>query len=327
MPLTTIGSYLTTMDEFGAHWEDVNAELGGMPATDLTLAGGYTRDDFLADRATLQAAITDLEDKENDRQIAAAARDTQRTELRERMASFRGMLQGKLPGSPYLAAAPKLPGATVSETKFLAPMDDMASLWAKIDADTSTPGFTPPFLLAGGYDLAAFQSDLADMRTMFLAVTDAENDQRVARKKRDALLPKARARMTQYRSLVIGTFGDGHPLVESMPAMTPSEGEEQGLPVPTGLVLLAESDFTVTANWNAVEGADGYILSVQDEPPGSSSPPPFIDEPTVFDTNTANLGPYTPDHTIRMTVRTVIGGEEGDQSPAAEVTLPSGPPP
>lgn len=128
MPVTTIGSYLTTYDEFIAHWDDVNTELGGAPATDLTLQGGYSRADMIADRATLQTAITGLEDKENDRQIAASSRDIAKDELRDRLASFRGMLQGKLPGSPYLTAAPTLPDRRANETKFLAPLDDMASL-------------------------------------------------------------------------------------------------------------------------------------------------------------------------------------------------------
>jgi hypothetical protein len=224
MAITTIGSYLTTLDEFIAHWDDVNTELGGTPATDLTLQGGYARDGMIADRAALQAAITDLEDKENDRQIAASARDITKDELRERLASFRGMLQGKLPGSSYLAAAPRLPRPGAAETKFLAPLDDMASLWAKVNADTTIADFTPPLLLAGGYDLATFNADLAEVRTMFGAVATAENDLRVARKQRDAMLPPARARMIQYRTLVTATFGDTHPMTLSLPSLSASGG-------------------------------------------------------------------------------------------------------
>src|SRR3990172_1219046 len=108
MPITTIGSYITTYDEFLAHWEDVNLALGGTPATDLTLQGLYTRANMITDRATLQAAITLLEDRENDRQIAANSRDVQKDELRDRLGQFRGMLKGKLPGTAYLAAAPKM---------------------------------------------------------------------------------------------------------------------------------------------------------------------------------------------------------------------------
>lgn len=326
MPLTSIGSYLTTMDDFGSHWDDVNMELGGSPTTDLTLQGGYTRADFLADRATLQAAITDLEDKENDRQIAASQRDTKRGELRDRLSSFRGMMLGKLPGSAYLAAAPKLPALTTSETKFLAPLDDMASLWAKVNADTAIADFTPPLLLGGGYDLATFTTDLSDMRALFLTVNTSENDQRVARKQRDALLPQARARMSQYRVLVAATFGDGHPMVVSLPDMTPPDGPRGGSSTPTGLTLLAHSDFRVTAHWDAVAGAEHYLLRVQDEPPGGGAPPPFIEEATTFAETTVVLGPYSPEHTVRMKVVAVVNGEASEESSVAAVTLPSGPP-
>jgi hypothetical protein len=224
MAVTSIGSYLTTLDEFISHWADVNAELGGTPATDLTLHGGYSREAMIADRAALQTAVTDLVDKENDRQIAASGRDIAKEELRERLASFRGMLRGKLPESPYLAAAPRLPHPAAAVTKFLTPLDDMASLWAKVDADTTTAGFTPPLLLAAGYDLATFVTDLADLRTMFAAVASAVNELRVARKQRDALLPPARARMLQYRTLVTATFGDTHPLTLSQPSFHPPGG-------------------------------------------------------------------------------------------------------
>ena len=50
MPISDIGSYVSVMDEFLAHWEDVNLQLGGAPATDLKLQGNYTLAMFLADR-------------------------------------------------------------------------------------------------------------------------------------------------------------------------------------------------------------------------------------------------------------------------------------
>lgn len=39
MPLTDIGSYVNVMDQIAAHWDGVNTELGGAPATDLKLQG------------------------------------------------------------------------------------------------------------------------------------------------------------------------------------------------------------------------------------------------------------------------------------------------
>lgn len=259
MPITTIGSYLSTADEFTSHWDDVNTELGGTPATDLTLQGGYTRADMIAERGTLQALITDLEDKENDRQIASSSLGIQREETRGKLSSFRGMMQGLLPGTPLLAAAPKLPPRDAAESKFLGPLDDMASLWAKVNATTTIVGFTPPLLLAGGYDLASFVSDLADLRAMFLALTTAENDLRVARKQRDALLPKLRARMVQYRVLVEATFGEGHALVLSLPSLSPSSG---GAPPATSVTLAGDwNETSEVAELSWTESTDPNLAS------------------------------------------------------------------
>ncbi len=63
MVITTIGSYLTTLDEFTADWNVVNTELGGTPTTNLTL----------------RATVTDLEVKGNNRQMAAKSRTMKTT--------------------------------------------------------------------------------------------------------------------------------------------------------------------------------------------------------------------------------------------------------
>ena len=132
MPLNGIGSYLTTMDEFSAHWDDVNIILGGTPATDLKLQGGFTRALFITLRTDLGAAITALEDLENARETAVVSRDQKKTAILLRINQFRGMLRGLLPNSIYVGAAPLVPSFGLAETRFLAPFDDVASLWALI---------------------------------------------------------------------------------------------------------------------------------------------------------------------------------------------------
>ena len=222
MPISDIGSYVSVMDEFLAHWEDVNTELGGAPATDLKLQGNYTRALFLADRDAIDAAITGLVGLENTREIGGQNRDTAKQALVGRLNQFRAILRALLPGSSYAAAAPLVPPFSSAESKFLTPFDDMAHLWSKINADT-IPGFTGPLLL-GAYTLALFQTDLAAMRAGFSTVTVAENDERIAREQRDALLPLARERIVQYRSMVEGLLGPTNPLTLSLPDLTPPPG-------------------------------------------------------------------------------------------------------
>jgi hypothetical protein len=65
MPLTDPGSYVGVMDEISPHWEDVNTELGGAPATDLKIAGGMTRALFITLRNDVSAKLIDEQDLEN----------------------------------------------------------------------------------------------------------------------------------------------------------------------------------------------------------------------------------------------------------------------
>jgi len=223
MPLNDIGSYVPTMDEFSAHWEDVNTALGGTPATDLKLKGNYTRTMFIADRNAIETSITGLVGLENTREIAAQSRDAAKQGLVGRLNQFRALLRALLPGSSYANVAPLVPPFSSAESKFLTPFDDMSNLWLKINADATIPGFTPP-LLIGTYAVALFQTELAAMRTGFTGLTTAENDERIAREQRDALLPLARERMVQYRSMVEGLLGPTHPLTLSLPDVSPPAG-------------------------------------------------------------------------------------------------------
>jgi hypothetical protein len=225
------------MDEFYAHWDDVNIFLGGTAATDLKLQGLYTRAMFFADRNAIDAAITALVGLENSREVAANNRDLLKQGLAARLNSFRGILRALFPNSIYAGAAPLVPVFSSVESRFLTAFDDMSNLWAKINADATLPGFTPPLVIAG-ITLAQFQTELAAMRTVFTAVTVAENDERIGRQNRDALLDPARERMIQYRALVEAVLGPTHPLTLSLPALSPSPGS-------------TPAAVTLSGSWNA----------------------------------------------------------------------------
>ena len=61
MPITDISSYVTTADEFIAHWTDVDADRVANSLPVLVVQGGFGRTVFSANRDTLQAAIVGLE--------------------------------------------------------------------------------------------------------------------------------------------------------------------------------------------------------------------------------------------------------------------------
>jgi hypothetical protein len=103
-------------------------------------------------------------------------------------------------------------------------LDDMADLWTRINADTTTPNFTPPLVFADGYAVAQLQTDLAALRTQFKAVVDAENDARMSRRQRDALLDPLRGRFVSYREGIEVEYGEQHAFTTSLPDVSPSPG-------------------------------------------------------------------------------------------------------
>ena len=72
-------------------------------------------------------------------------------------------------------------------TLILEPLDDLASLWAKINAAT-IPGFTGPLLLPDGYALATFLTDLAALKAAY-ATDGTTTDWRLASRGDSALRP------------------------------------------------------------------------------------------------------------------------------------------
>ena len=252
MPLDDIGSYVIVMNDFGLHWQDVNTALGGTAATDLKLEGGFTRVMFLLLRDEIQAALSAMEGLDNARQIAADSRDQFKLAVRDRLSQFRSLLRGLLSKSKYAASAPVLPDLGVGESKFLAPLDDAADLWSRINADTTIAGFTPP-LVIGASNLATFTTDIAAVRAAYLAVLTADNDKRLAIRERDVLLPKAREYMVQYRSIVEGLFGTNHPLTQSLPVLNAASGP-------------AASPVVLTGQWNAVDSQAEFAWEASTDP-------------------------------------------------------------
>ncbi len=221
MPLSSIGSYLPTTQEFINHWDQVNTALGDSP---LLLHGGYTRANLITDRTALQTAVTLTEASDNVRQTAATDRDNKKAGVYPRIGQFRAGVQFKLNGTGYVGALPRVPKIDRNQALFLKPFDDMANLWLTINGDATVPGFTPPLLLVGGYTQANLATELTALRNAYIAVDNANETARLNRKKRDVLLPPLKKRLLQYRVGVLGTFGPGDPLTLSLPSVTPPPG-------------------------------------------------------------------------------------------------------
>lgn len=261
MPLSAIGSYVPTMQEFINHWTQVNAELGA--PNPLLLQGGYPIATLITDRAVLEAAIIALQPAENTQSNTASDRDIKKNALRVRLTQFRGLVQGQLYGSIYVRSLPTLPQFSAAESKYLTPFDDMANLWSQIN--TAPPaGFAGPLLLPGGYTLANFQTDLAALRTSYVAANNAAQNARIARERRDVLLPNVRLRLTQYRRTVVGRLAPTSALLASIPALTPLPGS-----TPDPVSVSGTWDATLSKGvltWTASTAPDLASYSVRTSP-------------------------------------------------------------
>lgn len=269
MPVTAIGSYVPTMQEFAAHWALVNAALG---ATPLLLRGAYTLVNFNADITAVQAAINASLAATNVFTTASGNLKTRKFNISSRLPQFRKAVSALIPTSGYAYSLPTAPGRTVAESKFANPYQDMFDLWTKINADVSIPGFTPPILIAGGYALAGFTTDLTALRTAYSAYNASKVTLDKALGDRDLLLVPAYDRMKQYRELVQSRFAATDPLVMSLPRLTPPPGSTPQ-PVQDPLVtwdaVAKEAIFTYTASPSA--NIIGYDLRYSPSVPFSAN--------------------------------------------------------
>ena len=221
MAITSLASYVPTCDEFITHWGLVEAELGSA----MLLQGGLTLTAFIALRDALEAKMTLIVGMVNAVDQAGSTRDTLRAAMRDRIRRFRAQVATLLPGTPYDNALPKLPYDGAAEGVMIDAMDDAANLWAQINADTTTPGFTAPLKLDGGnYLLAQFTTDVLAIRAAFKAWREADKVLEVERDKRDAMLEPIRTRMKQYQTACEANLPSGHALLLSIPLLSPAPG-------------------------------------------------------------------------------------------------------
>nr|MDP9179388.1 hypothetical protein [Gemmatimonadota bacterium] len=228
MPISGVGSWLPTIDEFIAHWTAVNAALA--PGA-LTLSDGYElpngggNPNITDDRAAVDDAIGDVQSQLNLLSNARGVRDLARVALNPRFLQFRNAIGAYLHNSQYLQSIPPTPQFDQSPGDWRDAMDDMVHLWGVINTNTpAIPGFTPPLLLAAGYTLATFTTDAAALNTAFITVSSLDQDAQQSREHRDAVFAPVYERLRQYRLAVQATFGPEHELIATLPALTPAAG-------------------------------------------------------------------------------------------------------
>lgn len=212
------------VQEIVSHWTAVNVALGGTPATEMKLKAGYTVANLTADRVSIVTAIDAVLNAQNAQTIATSDLEIKKINLKNRLAQFLGAVRGLLAGTAYPNSLPRQSSFDAIETKYLAPLADMANLWTLINADATTPGWTPPLTLAGGYALATFNTELTALRTAYLTVTNNRLAATRARDTRDALMITVYDRLKQYRPVVTSKLPPESPLLATIPNLVPDPG-------------------------------------------------------------------------------------------------------
>lgn len=221
MPTIPPKDYLTKIDEFIAHWTQVNATLG----SPIILTGNYGLASLQSDRDDLADEITALEAAINTNQGAISDRDVRRAAVKERMRQFSQLVRGAFPKSRFERMLPRAPGLTSAPGRWMKAMADVQNIWALINAVTPVPVGAPiPLILTGGYTLANFGTDQAALNAAFTAVDTTESVVSTAVQRRDAVWDPIYERLRQYRLAVQGRFPAGAPLLESLPRLTPPPG-------------------------------------------------------------------------------------------------------
>jgi len=224
MPALAIRNVIPTLQRFAAHWATVNVALGGTPATELKLRGGYTLTNFNADITALALAFTAVNTANNIAETAAGNLRQRKALMLPRVTQFKNAINAQLPGSGYANATPNAPSLNAGEGIFYNILDDVRALWATVNADTTIPGFTPPILLAAGYTQATFVTDLAALKALYTAYNNSDPALRKALGDRDALILPLIERMKQYRAAVTSRFAKTDGIYTSLPRYSPRPG-------------------------------------------------------------------------------------------------------
>jgi hypothetical protein len=215
-------AYLRTAEEINTHWQQANIAAG---ATHITLKGGYTLAQFQVDLTTFSNKIDQTRAERFQRDIAAAQRNIQKGNVRDSLTRFRAAITNRLMGTPYASNLPTLPVLTADESTYKEPFLKMQERWRGIDnLSNSLPDFTAPLVLGNGLTIDAYTDQLMELDAAYRSLDRSDTLLETLRRERDALMPILKQRVVQYKNALIDRFGKDHPLVKSLPALSPTAG-------------------------------------------------------------------------------------------------------
>ncbi len=226
MAITGNASYISTINEFIAHWEQCNLALAPqsllvrLPDSNTTL--NYTQ--FVSLRDTLQSQQNVVQGCRISQQLARGDINLQKAALLAKFSEFTSLLDGYYRNTRYYIARPYAPSLGDGQEVFTHPMVDMMTLWEEMNAGIAPAGVTLPIILEDNVTDGAFASMVAALQ--FAYATERRKAQYVllARSDRNLIQDRAYELMKTYRDAVPGKLIEFPALVETMPRLSPLPG-------------------------------------------------------------------------------------------------------
>ena len=215
------------------------------------------------DSDAFEAQINDLQAKLNDGEVLRADLTLKKQALLTRLVQFNEKIRAFFPDSKWLGALPRVPGIGEGQGRFMEPVEDIRSLWLKINAD---PGTASPVTLLGGYSAALFQTDFETQKSRYAELADAEISITIARNERNAIQGTIYSILKSHRQVLPTFFAAGDAIVESLPRLTPLPGSTPEAVIATAQWQPASQDAQVSWSESDNPDLDSYEVRMSPGP-------------------------------------------------------------
>lgn len=193
------------------HWNNANQSLRGQG---IVLKGGYSVDSFMAGVQQFDELTAQIDAVIEQRDKASEQLWLFKTNMRLTMQRFAFLVRGLQP--EYAKDLPALPDVRSHEAKFMASVEKTQQVWKRISR-------IQPLVMPDGTSFDAFSQGIQVLRASFKSRERAFAQERhlrsLRRQHHQALINRA----VQYRSLVLGTFGEENVMSKTLPYLWPKQ--------------------------------------------------------------------------------------------------------
>jgi hypothetical protein len=153
-----------------------------------------------------------------DEALASETLIDQKRALLAKLNLFNDTIRGSYPGSKWERVLIGAPSLGDGRAIFIRAMEGTRNIWSRFN---TTSGLTA-IVLANGYDLAAFDNDLAKLRVAYVASGEEEDALSLEREERNDIQERIYPILKRYRALMPTLFPEGNALVDELPQLTPT---------------------------------------------------------------------------------------------------------